>query len=71
MHLLLKKVGVRKGMQHSSGGMDRAQSKCVYLERVSEIGLNKGKFCECLLGQERPPHLAVGVCSVRLPVLQF
>ena len=41
VHFLLKEVGLRKRMQHSSGGLDRAQSECVtWRECLRYIGLN-------------------------------
>ena len=70
VHLLLKEVGLRNGMQHSSGGMDRAQSENVL--PVSEIGLKRGRCHQCLPARKRPPQstsFGCGVCSVRLPVL--
>ena len=71
VHSLLKEVGSRKGVRkQSSENVGRAQTERIcYLERVSEIGLKRGRCHHCQITKRQPPRSTVfgcGVCSVRL-----
>ena len=57
VHLLLDEVGLPKGVRQSSAGVGRAQSERVcYLEKVSKIGLKRGKCRHCQLKNRKPPR---------------
>ena len=72
VHLLLEEVhvGFPKGVRQSSAGVGRAQSERVcHLEKVSKIGLKRGRCRHCQLKNRKPPHsssFGCGVCKVRL-----
>lgn len=72
VHLLLERVhvGVRKSVKLGCGSTARAQSERVcYLERVSAIGLKRGRCRQCQLVKREPPRytsFGCGVCGVRL-----
>ena len=58
VHLLLKEVGLRKGMQHSSEGMGRAQSESVLPGECLRRGVGAN---QCQLTKKRPPRYTCGV----------
>ena len=66
VHTLLKEVGSRKGVrQQSSENVGRAQTERVcYLERVSEIGLKRGRCHHCQNTKRQPPRSTVFGCGV-------
>ena len=70
VHSLLKE-GSRKGVKQQNGeSMGRAQTERVcHLERVSNIGLKRGRCHHCQITKRDPPRSTVfgcGVCGVRL-----
>ena len=70
VHLLLEEVGLSKGVRQSSASVCKAQSERVcYLEKVSKIGLKRGRCRHCQLKNRKPPRsssFGCGVCKVRL-----
>ena len=71
VHLLLSEVGSRQGVrQQSDESVGRPQSERVcYLERVSEMGLKRGRCRQCQITKREPPRctsFGCGVCRVRL-----
>ena len=70
VHLLLDEVGLPKGVRQSRTSVGRAQSERVcYLEKVSKIGLKRGRCLHCQLKNRKPPRsssFGCGVCKVRL-----